>query len=49
MKEKFAKIRYNPGVTTYDSIRYDNDEEKKEEENKEIDPNKIEFYLQYGL
>ena len=42
-------VRYNSGIITYESISCDNNEEKKEEEKKEIDPNKIDFYEQYGL
>ena len=48
--DSFRKfVRYNSGIITYESISCDNNEEKKEEEKKEIDPNKIDFYHQYGL
>ena len=43
-------VRHNSGVITYDSVAgSENDKENKEEEKKEIDASKVDFYHQYGL
>ena len=48
--EAFRKfVDCNCGEVTYDSVGGEQTTEKKEEEKKEIDPSKIEFYNQYGL
>jgi hypothetical protein len=48
--ESFRKfVDCNSGVQSYASIGGENTEKKEEEQKKEIDQSKIDFYQQYGL